>query len=145
VRVCRFEIVEKRERKTKEKKKKSARKVENGVSLASPPFPAFQHVGDGRAAEHLRHHVLEHRREVAAQVDPFETKGLKPKPVFHFIGLLTRSRVETMRLQAMGQLHLTCAQPRHEVFRAHVHVLHVPRVVGAAQVDPFESSFEAQL
>jgi hypothetical protein len=38
---------------------------------------------------------------VAVQVDPFESKGLKP--VYHFSG----SRVETRRFQAMGQLDST--------------------------------------
>jgi hypothetical protein len=45
-------------------------------------------------------------RSGAAQIDPFESKGLKP--VSHFIG----SRVETRRFQAMGQLDSTCIETR---------------------------------
>jgi hypothetical protein len=45
------------------------------------------------------------RQGVAVQVNPFESKGLKP--VTHFIV----SRVETRRFQAMGQLDSTCTAP----------------------------------
>jgi hypothetical protein len=68
---------------------------------------------------------------VAAQVDPFESKGLKP--VSHFIG----SMFETRRFQAVGKLnstrtvpHLGNHPPRDDFVLHHV---------VAAQVDPFES------
>jgi hypothetical protein len=43
--------------------------------------------------------------DVAAQVDPFERKPLKP--VFHLVG----ARVETTRLSAVGQGESTCTGP----------------------------------
>jgi hypothetical protein len=47
---------------------------------------------------------------VAVQVDPFESKGLKPG--FHFIGVKS-SRVETRRFQATVKLDSTCTAPHH--------------------------------
>ena len=44
-------------------------------------------------------------RAVAVQVDPFESKGLKPD--FHFIG----SRVETRRFQAYGSTEINLYSP----------------------------------
>jgi hypothetical protein len=71
-------------------------------------FKRMAQLDSQRVQPHLAIHVVEvARRVVAVQVDPFESKELKP--CFHFIV----SRDEIRRFQGMGavKLNASCAAP----------------------------------